>query len=53
MKKLIYYAGIMLIAVIILPMLIVKGCGRSPEKAPEMPEKQKTESIPITVRYGK
>ncbi len=49
MKKLIYYAGIMLIAVIILPMLIVKGCGRSPEKAPEMPEKQKTESIPITV----
>lgn len=49
MKKLIYYAGIMLIAVVILPMLIVKGCSQSPEKAPDMPGKQITKSIPITV----
>lgn len=49
MKKLIYYAGIMLVAVVVLPMLIVKGCGRSPEKEPDMPGRQKTESIVITV----
>ena len=49
MKKLIYYAGIMLIAVVILPMLIVKGCSHSPEKAQDIPGKQMTESIPITV----
>ena len=49
MKKLIYYAGTMLIAVIILPMLIVKGCSPGTEKAPDMPGKQKTESVPITV----
>ena len=49
MKKLIYYAGIMLIAVVILPMLIVKGCSQSSEEVPEMPEKQMTDSIPITV----
>lgn len=49
MKKLIYYAGIMLIAVVILPMLVVKGCGPSPEKPPAMPEQQKTEGIPIVV----
>lgn len=49
MKKLIYYAGIMLIAVIILPMLIVKGCSHSPEKEPDASEKQTTKSIQITL----
>lgn len=49
MKKLVYYAGIMLVAVVILPMLIVKGCSRSPEKAPDVPGRQIAESIPIVV----
>ena len=34
MKKLIYYAGLMMIIIIILPMFIVKGCGRPVEKPP-------------------
>lgn len=34
MKKLAYYAGIMIAIIIILPMLIVKGCGHPAEKKP-------------------
>lgn len=49
MKKLIYYAGIMLIAVVILPMLIVKGCSYSPEKEQNKQGKQMSGTIPITV----
>ena len=32
MRKLVYYAGIMIVIIIILPMLIVKGCGHPTEK---------------------
>lgn len=41
MKKLIYYAGIMIIVILLLPMLIVKSCGKMPEKvkAPQRQEK--------------
>lgn len=50
MRKLVYYAGIMLIAVVILPMLVVRSCsGPAPEKLPETPEKPKAQSIPIVV----
>jgi len=38
MKKLILYAGIMLIVVILLPLLIVKGCGPSPAPGKKPPE---------------
>lgn len=34
MKKLAYYAGIMIVIIIVLPMLIVKGCGHPAEKKP-------------------
>lgn len=32
MKKLIYYAGLMIFVILLLPMLIVKSCGKAPEK---------------------
>ena len=34
MKKLMYYAGMMIVVIILLPMFIVKGCGPSIEKKP-------------------
>ncbi len=34
MKKLVYYAGMMIAVVILLPLFIVKGCGHSAEKKP-------------------
>ena len=39
MKKLIYYAGLMVVIIILLPMFIVKGCGRPVEKKPPASEK--------------
>lgn len=39
MKKLIYYAVVMVVIVIMLPMTIVKGCG--PTYAPKPPEEKK------------
>jgi stage II sporulation protein D len=39
MKKLAYYAGLMIVLIIFLPLLIVKGCGHPAEK---IPEKEKT-----------
>jgi stage II sporulation protein D len=41
MKKLIYYAGIMTVIVILLPMLIVRSCGHAPVPEP------KVEKIPV------
>lgn len=38
MKRLIYYAGLMIAVVILLPMIIVRGCG-APSTEPEPPEK--------------
>ena len=35
MKKLLFYAGVMMAVVILLPLLIVKGCNYSVEKPPE------------------
>lgn len=32
MKKLLYYAGIMIVVILLLPMLIVKSCGKMPDK---------------------
>ncbi|MGE5614128.1 MAG: stage II sporulation protein D [Bacillota bacterium] len=37
MKKLIYYVGIMAVVIVLLPLIIVRGCGTAPE--PETPEK--------------
>jgi stage II sporulation protein D len=37
MKKLIFYAGVMLIVVILLPLLIVKGCGPAPAPGKKPP----------------
>lgn len=37
MKKFIYYAGMMAVVIVLLPLIIVKGCGTVPE--PEPPEK--------------
>lgn len=34
MKKLVYYAGMMIVVIILLPMFIVKGCGPSVGKKP-------------------
>ncbi len=34
MKKLVYYAGMMIVVIILLPMFIVKSCGPSIEKKP-------------------
>lgn len=48
MKKLIYYAGIMIVAVIILPMLIVRGCSQNPGKMPDMPGEQKQQQQQIS-----
>ena len=48
MKKLIYYAGVMVVVIVLLPLIIVKGCGTAPE--PEPPEKTtEAESYKITV----
>ena len=41
MKKLIYYAGAMIVIVILLPMLIVRSCGPAPVPEP------KDEEIPV------
>jgi len=38
MKKFIYYAGLMIAVMILLPMLIVKGCGPSVKKKPPVEE---------------
>jgi stage II sporulation protein D len=47
MKKVVYYAGIMIAIVIILPMLIVKGCGHPSEK--KTPEKTIIGEMKISV----
>jgi stage II sporulation protein D len=46
MKKLLYYAGVMVIAVILLPLLIVKSCGLS---ALEKPETKPTPAIAVKI----
>ncbi len=38
MKKLLFYAGVMLTVVILLPLLIVKGCGYKGEEPSEVPD---------------
>ncbi len=35
MKKLIYYAGVMIVIVILLPMIIVRSCGPAPKQKPQ------------------
>lgn len=50
MKKLIYYAGIMLVSVILLPLLIVKGCGTSGGNAPE-PKPLQASSVKLSVYF--
>lgn len=47
MKKLIYYAGMMLVTVIILPLLIVRGCSPASEQTP--PGRQAEEDVRIRV----
>lgn len=34
MKKLVYYTGMMIVVIILMPLFIVKGCGSSVEKKP-------------------
>lgn len=48
MKKLIYYAGIMLVVVILLPMFIVRSCGPAPEQKPPV-EKTPVKAYEISV----
>lgn len=43
MKKLIYYAGIMVVIVVLLPMIIVRGCSPSPSPSPPSPVPPKEE----------
>lgn len=47
MKKLVYYAGIMFSVIILLPLLIVKGCNYSKEEVPEQNKPQIVEKIKI------
>jgi len=44
MKKLIYYAGLMAVIIVLLPMFIVRGCGR-PEEAKEPVKEKVTDSV--------
>ena len=48
MKKLIYYTCVIILVVILLPLLIVKGCGTSEKEAPKA-EKPSGTGIKITV----
>lgn len=46
MRKLFYYTGVMIAVIIVLPLLIVKGCYYQEEKTPELAQKQqKSEKI--------
>lgn len=50
MKKLIYYAGIMIAIVVLLPMIIVRGCGPStPQPIPPKEEVIEEKEVKITV----
>jgi len=52
MKKILYYTGIMIAVIILLPLIIVRGCGRPPETVEEKPIEQvveKSEERKITV----
>ena len=48
MKKLMYFAGLMIIVIILLPMLIVKGCGHSVENKP--PDKITNEDKELKIK---
>lgn len=45
MKKLLFYAGVMIAVVILLPLLIVKGCGYTAKEPSEVPDVLTDEKI--------
>lgn len=53
MKKLLFYTGIMMAVVILLPLLIVKGCNYSVDEPPESIEGQIVEKILVYDSYNK
>ncbi|HHW47937.1 MAG TPA: stage II sporulation protein D [Clostridiaceae bacterium] len=49
MKNFVYYALLMVLVVIILPLIIVRGCGYSEESDPSIPDKKPVEEVKINV----
>jgi len=49
MKNIVYYALVMVLVIIILPLIIVRGCGFSEKSDPSIPDKKPAEEVRIKV----